>query len=265
MSMFRRLRLVVAVATIFRLAAPMAGVHAADIATALRVAPATPLPAEPPAAPALLSQPEARAGETPEAGTDTRPPTPGLRFPTRILLLSGAAATDPRAFVVLGDSDAADAGQAASEEIDLTLTRPDDRAPATLAQSAAAPERVVRGPDPLAGTRQIDPATTGGDAEKILASLLPPRSDVPADWHAPLEPLHFCGEPRALAPCVPPPPCHPALPPQPYDLVGKIGAPTCGPIYRGPCSPRSAERHDGPLAPLHRACDRFFDCFYTPR
>ena len=65
-------------------------------------------------------------------------------------------------------------------------------------------------PDPLADTPRIDPSTTGADAERTLATMLPPRSDAPPDWAAPLEPLHDCGEPRALPPCVPPPPCHPA-------------------------------------------------------
>ncbi|MFM9057634.1 MAG: hypothetical protein ACKOSQ_00655 [Planctomycetaceae bacterium] len=120
-------------------------------------------------------------------------------------------------------------------------------------------------PDPLAGTPRIDPATTGPDAETILASMLPPRSDSAADWYAPLEPLHYCGEPRRLRPCVPPPPCHPALPPQPYDLVGVHGSPTCGPIYGGPCAPRTGS-HDGSRLPrLHRVPDRLFDWFYRSR
>lgn len=123
----------------------------------------------------------------------------------------------------------------------------------------------VNAPDPLAGTPQIDPATTGPDAEAVLASMLPPRSDSPADWYAPLEPLHACGEPRILPPCVPPPPCHPALPPHPYDLVGMRGEPTCGPIYGGPCAPRTGTHDAGRLPRLHRVPDRFFDWFYRSR
>jgi len=120
-------------------------------------------------------------------------------------------------------------------------------------------------PDPLAGSPWIDPATTGPDAETILATLLPPRSDEPLDWVAPLEPLHACGEPRLLPPCVPPPPCHPALPPSPFDLVGVRGAPTCGPIYAGPCAPRTGSHDDGRLPRLHRVPDRLFDWFYRTR
>ena len=120
-------------------------------------------------------------------------------------------------------------------------------------------------PDPLAGSPWIDPATTGPDAENRVESLLPPRSDSPADWLAPPEPLHRCGEPRLLPPCVPPPPCHPAFPPRPLDLVGVHGMPTCGPRYAGPCAPRTGSHDDGPLPRLHRVPDRFFDWFYRSR
>ncbi|MCE9629320.1 MAG: hypothetical protein K8S94_01185 [Planctomycetia bacterium] len=120
--------------------------------------------------------------------------------------------------------------------------------------------------DPLEGTERIDPATTAPEAAAVkLAKLLPPRTDTAADWFAPLEPLHWCGEPRALPTCVPPPPCHPSLPPRPLDLVGIRGCPTCGPIYRGPCAPRTGSHDDGPLPHLHRVHDRLFDWFYNPR
>lgn len=119
--------------------------------------------------------------------------------------------------------------------------------------------------DPLKGTEMIDPAKTGVDAEKVLSRMLPERSDSPADWHAGIEPLHFCGEPRLLAPCVPPPPCHPSQPPRPYDLIGVSGTPTCGPIYRGPCEPRTGSHDDSHLPRIHRLHDRFFDWFYTAR
>ena len=120
-------------------------------------------------------------------------------------------------------------------------------------------------PDPLRGTPQIAPSATGPDADAIMARLLPPRSDTPADWYAPVEPLHACGEPRALAPCVPPPPCHPSSPPRPYDLIGVAGVPTCGPIYRGPCQPRTGTHDGGPLPRMHRLHDRAFDWFYRPK
>lgn len=227
-------------------------------------------PTQPPTVPPALLPPDAADAEKQASAVAAPPPTPaGLRFPERIVLLSGAAADDPRAFVALGEPDVETATRAGG---------PPDAAPAPLAATGQArpnaeePARtetgrtvIDRGSDPLAGTPRIDPAVTGGDAEKMLARMLPPRSDTPADWVAPLEPLHFCGEPRALAPCVPPPPCHPAHPPRPFDLVGRTGTPTCGPIYRGPCEPRSATCHDGWLAPLHRTSDRLFDFFYTPR
>ena len=117
-------------------------------------------------------------------------------------------------------------------------------------------------PDPLRGTPAIKPETTGTDAMRVLDMLLPGRSDAPSDWYAPVEPLHQPGEPRALAPCVPPPPCHPSGPPDPYDLVGLAGWPSCGPIYRGPCEPRTGTPHHGTFAWYHRLHDRFFDHFY---
>lgn len=103
------------------------------------------------------------------------------------------------------------------------------------------------------------------DAAQVLERMLPPRSDTPGDWHAPLEPLHRCGEPRLLPDCVPPPPCHPARPPRPFDLVGVAGIPTCGPMYRGPCAPRSGSHAHDHLPWLHGLHDRLFDRFYAPR
>jgi len=93
---------------------------------------------------------------------------------------------------------------------------------------------------------------------------LPPRTDTPSDWIAVVEPLYGPCEPRALSPCVPPPPCHPAEPPHPYDLIGVGGEPSCGPIYRGPCEPRAGS-HSAGLLPLRRIYDRLFDWFYTPK
>ena len=102
-------------------------------------------------------------------------------------------------------------------------------------------------------------------AATSIADLLPPRDDSLPDWYAPVEPLHECGEPRLLPTCVPPPPCHPSEPPRPLDLVGVRGAPTCGPIYRGPCAPRTGTHDAGPLPRIHRIHDRMVDWFYAPR
>jgi len=115
------------------------------------------------------------------------------------------------------------------------------------------------------GAKPGDTAAIQSETARMLATLLPPRTDNASDWYAPLEPLHRCGEPRLLPTCVPPPPCHPALPPQPYDLVGMPGAPTCGPIYRGPCAPRTGTHDNGPHPRAHRLHDRAFDWFYAPR
>jgi hypothetical protein len=140
-----------------------------------------------------------------------------------------------------------------------------DEAGTTKPVAESVAKRALATPDPLKGTEKMDPATTGPDAEAVLARLLPPRSDSPSDWYAPLEPLHYCGEPRLLPTCVPPPPCHPSQPPNPYDLVGVRGGPTCGPIYRGPCAPRTGSRDAEPHPHVHRVHDRVFDWFYNPR
>lgn len=129
-------------------------------------------------------------------------------------------------------------------------------------QQRKAADSVGTLPDPLKGTQKISPETTGQEAKKVLAKMMKPRSDSWADWHAPLEPLHRCGEPRALPPCVPPPPCHPSMPPAPYDLVGVQGVPSGGPIYEGPCQPRTGTHDDCPHPHVHRLYDRFFDAFY---
>jgi len=117
-------------------------------------------------------------------------------------------------------------------------------------------------PDPLKGTPKMSPDKTGQEASRVMAKMLKPRSDTWADWYAPLEPLHRCGEPRALPPCVPPPPCHPSMPPVPYDLVGVQGVPSGGPIYEGPCQPRTGTHDECPHPRIHRLYDRFFDAFY---
>jgi len=111
--------------------------------------------------------------------------------------------------------------------------------------------------------RMLPNDTTGKNAETILARMLKPRTDSWADWSAPLEPLHHCGEPRALPPrCVPPPPGHPSQPPHPFDLVGVAGEPSGGPIYDGPCAPRTGTHDHCPHHRARRAYDRFFDWFY---
>ena len=107
--------------------------------------------------------------------------------------------------------------------------------------------------------------TTKTSINEILARTLPLRSDRPGDWLAGAEPLHACGEPRWIEPCIPLPPCHPSHPPHPYDLVGVAGDPTCGPIYRGPCCPRTGTHEDGPLPRLHWVNDRLFDAFYRAK
>ena len=137
---------------------------------------------------------------------------------------------------------------------------------AAVAQSTPAADEakdsVGKLPDPLKDTPKISPEQTGQEASKLMAKMLKPRSDSWADWYAPLEPLHRCGEPMALSPCVPPPPCHPSMPPAPYDLVGVQGVPSGGPIYEGPCRPRTGTHDDCPHPRIHRVYDRFFDAFY---
>lgn len=160
--------------------------------------------------------------------------------------------------------------------------KPADAAPAGAAargseaarEAAAARDEAAREKALLDGTSTRPPDwkldkgmlpndTTGQSAEKILARVLKPRSDSWADWSAPLEPLHQCGEPRALPPrCVPPPPCHPSQPPHPFDLVGVAGEPSGGPIYAGPCAPRTGTHDHCPHHRARRAYDRFFDWFY---
>lgn len=129
---------------------------------------------------------------------------------------------------------------------------------------AASPAASRLTPDALANTLPISPEVTGPYAKGQLGKMLPPRTDSPFDWRAGLEPLHDCGEPRWLPPCIPPPPCHPATPPQPFDLIGVDGFPTRGPRYRGPCCPRTGTHDEGPFPCMHRLHDRAFDLFYRP-
>lgn len=134
--------------------------------------------------------------------------------------------------------------------------------PLSVNVAAPAPEPVTA---PLrAGTSReaVETSARRQSADALIESMVPPRSDSPADWQARPLFLHACGEPRKLAPCVPPAPCHPAYPPQPFDLIGVAGAPTCGPRYRGPCEPRLGTHDHGPWPRLHALHDAAFDTFY---
>ena len=51
----------------------------------------------------------------------------------------------------------------------------------------------------------------------------------------------------------------------PFLLQGVAGDPTAGPIYQGPCCPRTGTHDDCPHPRAHRVYDRFFDWFYTAR
>jgi hypothetical protein len=150
-------------------------------------------------------------------------------------------------------------------------TKPDPASkPADAAKIAPQPERRAvttgSGDQSLAAEKAaINGVTTKTSIDEILARALPLRSDRAADWLAGSEPLHQCGEPRWIEPCIPLPPCHPSHPPHPYDLVGVAGDPTCGPIYRGPCCPRTGTHDDGPLPRLHWVNDRLFDAFYQTK
>ncbi len=150
-------------------------------------------------------------------------------------------------------------------------TKPDPASkPANAAKGTSQPERRAvttgSGDRSLAAEKAaIDAVTTKTSIDEILARTLPLRSDRAGDWLAGSEPLHQCGEPRWIEPCIPLPPCHPSHPPHPYDLVGVAGDPTCGPIYRGPCCPRTGTHDDGPLPRLHWVNDRLFDAFYQTK
>lgn len=176
----------------------------------------------------------------------------------------------------------ADADTAAAEKsrlekdpvTDLPANRPFPEAagakkPADTSPSkAAAADNLLRGMPPKTPpakppAKPLTPPVP--ETEKLLARTLQPRSDRPSDWYGGIEPLHYACEPRWLNPCIPPPPCHPSEPPHPYDLIGVRGEPTCGPIYGGPCAPRTGTHDDCRWATLHRWHDRFFDCFYWPK
>lgn len=122
---------------------------------------------------------------------------------------------------------------------------------------------------PIRAFRAVTVLAACGTVCGIAAAVSPhavPAAEMPAErWAAPEECLYRRGEPRVLAACVPPPPCDPSKPPNPYDLVGVAGVPTCGPIYRGPCEPRTGSHDDLHFWRWHRAWDRLFDLFYTAK
>lgn len=192
------------------------------------------------------------------------PITPPRRVP-RLIALAGVDTPGDPGFT---PPSAADSPAESSGPFDATrgdVGEDDDigNSPKKARRGAAEREAAAaRVPDPLRGTPHLSPEATGKDAMTILAKMLPGRSDSPYDWYAPVEPLHEGCEPYALSPCVPPPPCHPSEPPQPYDLVGVRGTPTSGPIYRGPCQPRTGTHDHCHCAWYHRLSDRLFDCFY---
>lgn len=194
----------------------------------------------------------------------TLPITTPRRVP-RLIALAGVDSPGDPGFT---PSSAADSPAESSGPFDATrgdVGEDDDIGNSSRqARRRAAEREAVAGrvPDPLRGTPHLSPDATGKDAMTILAKMLPGRSDSPYDWYAPVESLHEGCEPYALPPCVPPPPCHPSEPPQPYDLVGVHGTPTGGPIYRGPCAPRTGTHDHCRFAWYHRFSDRLFDCFY---
>ena len=160
----------------------------------------------------------------------------------------------------------APADDGAKSEADAAATKRAD--PATKSADPAQRRAVTAGSGDrslAAEKAAIDAVTTKTSIDEILARAIPLRSDRPGDWLAGAEPLHQCGEPRWIEPCIPLPPCHPSHPPHPYDLVGVAGDPTCGPIYRGPCCPRTGTHDAGPLPRLHRVNDRLFDAFYRAK
>jgi len=178
------------------------------------------------------------------------------------------------------ESDTAAAEKSALEKdpvTDLPANRPFPEAAAAKKPADTSPSKGAAADNLLRGAPLKTPAKPPAkppaktltqpvpETEKLLARTLQPRSDRPSDWYGGIEPLHILCEPRWLNPCIPPPPCHPSEPPHPYDLIGVRGEPTCGPIYGGPCAPRTGTHDDCRWATLHRWHDRFFDCFYWPK
>jgi hypothetical protein len=133
-------------------------------------------------------------------------------------------------------------------------------------QGAAASELAWRvAPTPAELTKATDLDLVDPAVDIPAPSVTPSPGTRTGLWAASVECLYGPGEPRALPPCVPPPPCDPSHPSNPYDLVGVAGVPTCGPIYGGPCEPRTGTHDDQPLWRLHRVHDRLFDWFYRSK
>ncbi len=134
-------------------------------------------------------------------------------------------------------------------------------------QSAAASELAWPvAPTPAALTSVSTDLDLAGPAVDMPAPTVTPNPNTRTGlWAATVECLYGPGEPRVLPPCVPPPPCDPSHPSNPYDLVGVAGVPTCGPIYGGPCDPRTGTHDDLPFWRLHRVHDRLFDWFYRSK
>jgi len=202
-----------------------------------------------------------------------------MRIPQPVARTAGIHAAGPRGFraaavpAALVVAALATAGAAAAADAVPVADAARAEAKEAAGEATAALKEAAREKSLLDGksvpkdwrldTKMLPNDVTGEKAERIVAKLLKPRSDSWTDWTAPVEPLQHCGEPRLLPPrCVPPPPCHPSQPPHPYDLVGVAGEATAGPIYRGPCCPRTGTHDDGPLPRVHRVHDRFFDWFY---
>lgn len=211
-----------------------------------------------------VDSPDVAAAGDPAGAADEDAAAPSRRVPRLIALVGVDTPGDPAA----STSSAGDSPTGSSGPFDAVrgdLGEDDDLAAQARRKRRRfdKPADVDALPDPLRGTPAVSPDKTGADADAMLRKMLAPRSDSWADWSSGTEPLHACGEPRWLPPCVPPPPCHPSLPPRPYDLVGVRGTPTAGPIYRGPCQPRTGTHDDCPHPHLHRLHDRLFDWFYT--
>ena len=138
-----------------------------------------------------------------EAFGDTEP-APN-RVPRAIKLVGIDTPGDPAAAGSLsGDSPTESSGPFDATRSDLG--EDDDLSTAERARRRSrrrSPERIKQADealgklaDPLAGTPPVKPQATGQDAGSIMAKMLKPRSDSWADWTAPLEPLHRCGEPQ---------------------------------------------------------------------
>lgn len=188
------------------------------------------------------------------AGSPPRPAPKRYRATMVLVAMLGQAMGAEPPAVTAADGDRITADDRTSAE------RRTERAPA-----AAPPPARTTGNGGASTGGTLDAARVERETEAILARLLPPRSDAALDWGAGSSCLHAPGDPRWLTPCVPGPPCDPSLPPHPFDLVGIRGAPTGGPIYAGPCAPRTGSHDCGPAPRLHRVHDWMFDRFYRAK